>query len=126
MLTNERTLLSDASINALRSTKDAIRVTASGQAHMMPITPALMQARPSASSVYTARLAEERELKEKSRRLQEKRTPENEEMQNTAKLLEVGEKHAKAFVHFINLKKLGTCILVVFRYCNLKLITKNL
>ena len=105
VLTNERTLLSDASINALRSTKDAIRVTASGQAHMMPITPALMQARPSASSVYTARLAEERELKEKSRRLQEKRTAENEEMQNTAKLLEVGEKHAKAFVHFINLKK---------------------
>ena len=105
VLTNERTLLSDASINALRSTKDAIRVTASGQAHMMPITPALMQARRSANSVYTARLAEERELKEKSRRLQEKRTAENEEMQNTAKLLEVGEKHAKAFVHFINLKK---------------------
>ena len=53
-------------------------------------------------------------------------TAENEEKQNTEKLWEVGEKHAKAFVHFINLKKLGTCILVVFRYCNLKLITKNL
>jgi hypothetical protein len=57
VVTNERTLLSDASINALRSTKDAIRVTASGQAHMMPITPALMQARRNANSVYTARLA---------------------------------------------------------------------
>ena len=45
VVTNERTLLSDASIDALRSTKDAIRVTASGQAYMMPITPALMQAR---------------------------------------------------------------------------------
>ena len=40
-------------------------------------------------------------------------TAENEEKQNTEKLWEVGEKHAKAFV-------------VVFRYCNLKLITKYL
>ena len=40
VVTNEHTLLSDASINALRSTKDAVRVAASGQAHMMPITPA--------------------------------------------------------------------------------------
>ena len=40
-ITNERTLLSDASINALRSTKDAIRVTASGQAYIMPYHPCL-------------------------------------------------------------------------------------
>lgn len=44
MLSNERTLLSDASINAIRSVKDAIRVTAAGKAYQMPITAALMQA----------------------------------------------------------------------------------
>ena len=97
VVTNECTLLSDTSINALRSTKNAIRVTGSGQAHMMPITPALMQARRSANSVYTARLAEEKKSSEIEKKLKDNMTAEKEEMQNIAKLLEVGE---NPFVHF--------------------------
>ena len=67
VVTNERTLLSDAYINVLRSTKDAIKVTASGQAYMMPITPALMQARRSVNSVYTARLAEKNVVRDREK-----------------------------------------------------------
>ena len=97
VVTNERTLLSDTSINALRSTKDAISVTASGQAYMMPITPALMQARRSFNSVYTARLAEEKMSSEIEKKLKDNMTAEKEEMQNIAKLLEGRE---NPFLHF--------------------------
>ena len=96
VVTNERTLLSDASINVLRSTKDAIKVTASGQAYMMPITPAFMQARRSVNSVYTARLAEKMSL-EIEKKLKDNMTAEKEEMQNIAKLLEGRE---NPFLHF--------------------------
>ena len=76
--------------------KDPIRVTVSGQAHMMPITPALMQELRSANSVYTARLAEEKKSSEIEKKLKDM-TAEKEEMQNIAKLLEVGE---NPFGHF--------------------------
>ena len=42
--TSERRLLSDDSINAIRLTKYAIRVTGSGHGHKMLITPSLVQA----------------------------------------------------------------------------------
>ena len=92
VVTNERTLLSDASINAPRSTKDAIRVTASSQAHI--ITPALMQARQSANSVYTAHLAEEKKSSEIEKKL---KTTRQQRKKKCRILLEVRE---NPFVHF--------------------------
>ena len=89
MLSKERTLLSDASINAIRNVKDSIRVAAADKAHQMPITPVLMQGQRTTNSVYVARLAEERKKAEINNRLQEKRTAEKEEIQKTVKLLEV-------------------------------------
>lgn len=73
VLTPERSQLTDESINALRLTKDAVRVTGSGQAHQMPITPSLIQARRSAYGVYSKRLAEEREKKAKTQRMKDQR-----------------------------------------------------
>ena len=56
-----------------------------------------MQAWRSANSVYTARLAEEKKSSEIEKKLKDNMTAEKEEMQNIAKLLEVGE---NSFVHF--------------------------
>lgn len=52
---------------------------------MMPITPALMQARRSANSVYTARLAEEKKSSEIEKKLKDNMRAEKEEMQNIAR-----------------------------------------
>ena len=52
VLTSKRRLLSVDSINAIRLTKDVIRVTGSRHAHKMPITTSLMQARRSSYAVY--------------------------------------------------------------------------
>ena len=57
VLTSERRLLSDDSINAIRLIKDLIRVTESGHAHKIPITPLLMQSRRSSYAVYGSRKA---------------------------------------------------------------------
>ena len=59
MLTSERSLQSDDSINANRLIKYAIRVIGSGHAQTMLITPSLKQARWSANAVYTKRMEEE-------------------------------------------------------------------
>ena len=64
---------------------------------MMPITPALMQARRNANSIYTARLAEEKKSSDIEKKLKDRRTAEKEEMQNIAKLLEVREKCQRLF-----------------------------
>ena len=64
VLTNERSLLYHASINGIRLTKDAIRVTGSGHAHKIPITPSLMQARWSTYAVYTKCMEVEKARKE--------------------------------------------------------------
>ena len=65
VLTSERSPQSDNSINANRLIKYAIRVTGSGHAHKMPITPSLMQERRSAYAVYTNGMEEEKPRKEK-------------------------------------------------------------
>ena len=62
VLTSERSLQSDDSINANRLIKYAIRVTALGHAHKMPITPSFMQA---GRSAYTKRMEEEKARKDK-------------------------------------------------------------
>ena len=49
LYSNERTLLSDAFVNAIQNVKYAIRVTVAGKAQQIPITP-LMQARKTANS----------------------------------------------------------------------------
>ena len=67
VLNNERTLLSDVSINAIQKVKEAIRVRATGKVYQMPITPALMQARRTANSAYVTRLAEERKRPKSTR-----------------------------------------------------------
>ena len=54
-ITSEQILLS---INSIRLTKEAIRVTGSGNAHIMSVTASLMQARRSAYAVYTIRMEE--------------------------------------------------------------------
>ena len=61
VLTGERSLLSDDSINEIRLTKNAIRVTVSGHAHKMPNTSSLMQAQQSAYVVYTKRMEDKQE-----------------------------------------------------------------
>ena len=85
---SERTSLSDASINAPRTTKAAVRVIGSGQAHAMQITPSLMQARKSAYAVYSVRMAEEREKKGKEKRLKEQMQKEAQEKQEAIKTLD--------------------------------------
>ena len=45
VLTSERSNLNDDTLNVLRVTKDAIRITRNGQVYNMPITPELMKAR---------------------------------------------------------------------------------
>ena len=61
----ECTLLSDVSINALRTTTDAVRVIGSHQAQAMSITLSLMEARRSAYNMYNTRMAEEREREDR-------------------------------------------------------------
>ena len=56
VLNPERTLLSDDSINALRSTKDAVRVLGSGQAHLMHVAPTMREARSAAYAMYRKHL----------------------------------------------------------------------
>ena len=60
VITSERSLLSDDSINAIRLTKYAIKVTGSEDAHKMTIAHCLMQARRPAYAVYTKRTKKRR------------------------------------------------------------------
>ena len=59
-------------------TKDAIRVTGSGQAYNMPITPELMTARRTAYAVYLKWMEEER-MKEETAKLQHGKKEKEEE-----------------------------------------------
>ena len=82
VLTSERNNLNDDTLNALRVTNDAIRVTGNGQAYNMPITPELMKARQTAYAVYVKRMEEERVKKE------------NEKLQCSKKLLKRKKKES--------------------------------
>lgn len=88
VLRSERSLLSDESINAIRITKDAIRVAGSGHAHKMPITPSLLQARRSAYAAYSKRMEEEKARKEKERQQRAKEIKDNQDKQEALKELE--------------------------------------
>ena len=80
--TSERRFSSDDCINALRLTKDVIRVTVSGHAHKIPITPALMQARRSSYAVYTKCMEVEKARKDKDIQQMTKRANEDQDTQN--------------------------------------------
>ena len=68
VLTKERSLMTDASLNAIRMTKDAVRVIGSGSVEKMPITSGLIRARDLAHATYKKRMAEEKAKMEKESR----------------------------------------------------------
>ena len=84
---SERSLQSDNSINANRLIKYVIKVTGSGHAHKMPITPS-MQVRQSAYAVYTKRMEEQKARKDKDMQQNAKTDNEDEDTQNIPKELE--------------------------------------
>ena len=88
VLTSERNNLNDDTLNALRVTKNAIRVTGNGQACNMPITPELMKARQTAYAVYVKRMEEERVQKENEKLQCAKKALEEEEKRKCLKEME--------------------------------------
>ena len=88
LLTSERGLLSDDYINAIRLLKYDIRVTGSGHAHKMPITPSLMQTQRSAYAVHTKRIEEEKVREDQEMHHKAKAAKENQHTQNILKQLE--------------------------------------
>ena len=100
VLTSDRSLLSDYSINAVRLTKVAIRVTGSGHAYKMPITHSLMQARRSAYAVYTKRMEEEKAKKKKDMQHTAKLAKEDQDTQTIIKIrFRSTQKHHKGTCH---------------------------
>jgi hypothetical protein len=83
VVTPERSSLSPESINALRSTKDAIRIQVSGQVHKMPLPSGLLQSAKVAHAVYKSRCEEEREKKNLEKLLKEKKQKEQDALQET-------------------------------------------
>ena len=75
VLTSERGVLHDDSINT-------IRVTGSGHVHKMAITPSLMQSRRSSYAVYAKCMEEEQERNEKDMQQKTKTANEDQYTQN--------------------------------------------
>lgn len=60
LITTERSLIIDVSLNSTKVTKDAIRVIGSGSAEIVAITPGLIRAHDLARENYKKRTVEER------------------------------------------------------------------
>ena len=79
VVTNERTLLSNESINGLRLAKDAVNVIGSGEVHSIPITPGLLRARKFVHRSYSARSNLEKEERAKKKKVEVEKAREEEE-----------------------------------------------
>ena len=101
VLTRERHLLSDDSINAIRLTKYVIRVTGSGHAYKMAITPSLIQARRSYYAVYAKCMELEKARKYKDIQQKAKTANEDQDAQNIILRSTTGIHIGPVIIYFI-------------------------
>ena len=92
MLTKERTLLSDSSVNGLRMVKDAVKVSCGSVADII-ITKSLLEAGRKAHNLYKRRIEEEELEKQKAKKARLESEAERQRLEKSRKELESGKQN---------------------------------